>query len=90
MGRKFREWKDSRPPWDRRKRTFRRYRQAKHKIQSEWKKGKKFMQTTNSLPCHLRIDFSTWAKILKKIYSEMEMKGYTGDMRNFRKENTNA
>lgn len=90
MGRKFREWKDCRPPWDRRKRTFRRYRQLKHKIQSKWKRGQKYMRIISSLPYHLRTDFSMAVKVMKKLYSEEEMKSYTGNLRNFREENTNA
>ena len=83
MGKVFRKWKDSRPPWDRRKCTFRRYRQAKHKIQSKWKRGQKYMRITRSLPYHLRADFSMAVKVVEKLYSEKEMKGYTGNLRNF-------
>ena len=90
MGKIFRKWKDSRPPWDRRKRTFRRYRQAKHKIRSKWKRGQKYMRITSSLPYHLRTDFGMAVKVMKKLYSEEEMKGYTGNLRNFREENANA
>ena len=89
MGKVFRKWKDSRPPWDRRKRTFRRYRQLKHKIRSNWKRGQKYMRITSSLPYHLRTDFGMAVKVMKKLYSEEEMKGYTGNLRNFREENTN-
>ena len=89
MGKIFRKWKDSRPSWDRRKRTFRRYRQLKHKIRSNWKRGQKYMRITNSLPYHLRTDFGMAVKVMKKLYSKEEMKGYTGNMRNFREENAN-
>ena len=89
MGRKFREWKDCRQSWDRKKRTFRRYRQLKHKIRSNWKRGQKYMRITSSLPYHLRTDFGMAVKVMKKLYSEEEMKGYTGNLRNFREENAN-
>ena len=89
MGKVFRKWKDSRPPWDRRKCTFRRYRQLKHKIRSNWKRGQKYMRITSSLPYHLRTDFGMAVKVMKKLYSEEEMKGYTGNLRNFREENAN-
>ena len=89
MGRKFREWKDCRQSWDRKKRTFRRYRQLKHKIQSKWKRGQKYMRITSSLPYHLRTDFGMAVKVMKKLYSEKEMKGYTGNLRNFREEKLN-
>ena len=90
MGKVFRKWKDSRPPWDRRKRTFRRYRQFKHKIQSKWKKGQKYMRITSSLPYHLRTDFDMAVKVMKKLYSEEEMKCYTGNLKNFREKNADA
>ena len=48
------------------------------------------MQITSSLPYHLRTDFSMAVKVMKKLYSEEEMKGYTGNLRNFREENPNA
>ena len=89
MGRKFREWKDCRQSWDRKKRTFRRYRQLKHKIRSNWKRGQKYMRITSSLPYHLRTDFGMAVKVMKKLYSEEEMKGYTSNLRNFREENAN-
>ena len=90
MGKVFRKWKDSRPPWDRRKRTFRRYRQLKHKIRSNWKRGQKYMRIISSLPYHLRTDFGMAVKVMKKLYSEEEMKGYTGNLRNFREKNNNG
>ena len=89
MGRKFREWKDCRQSWDRKKRTFRRYRQMIHRVKSNTKKIRKYMQITSSLPYHLRTDFGMAVKIMKKLYSEEEMKGYTSNLRNFRKENPN-
>ena len=48
------------------------------------------MRITSSLPYHLRADFSMAVKVMKKLYSEEEMKGYTGNLRNFREENANA
>ena len=89
MGRKFREWKDCRQSWDRKKRTFRRYRQMIHRVKSNTKKIRKYMRITSSLPYHLRTDFSMAVKVMKKLYSKEEMKGYTGNLRNFREENTN-
>ena len=61
----------------------------KHKIQSKWKRGQKYMRITGSLPYHLRADFSMAVKVVEKLYSEKEMKGYTGNLRNFREENAN-
>lgn len=84
MGKKFREWKDIRLPWDREKRTFRSYRQMIHTVKRNAKRIKKFMRIRSSLPYHLRTDFSMDVKVLKKLYSEKEMKGYTGNLRNFR------
>ena len=48
------------------------------------------MRITSSLPYHLRTDFGMAVKVMKKLYSEEEMKGYTGNLRNFREENANA
>ena len=47
------------------------------------------MRIISSLPYHLRTDFGMAVKVMKKLYSEEEMKGYTGNLRNFREENTN-
>ena len=66
MGKIFRKWKDSRQSWDRKKRTFRKYRQMIHRVKSNTKKMK------------------------KKLYAKEEMKGYTGNLRNFREENNNG
>ena len=80
MGRKFREWKNIRLPWDREKRTFRSYRQIIHTIKRNAKRIKKYMRIRSSLPCHFNMN----AKVLEKLYSEKEMKGYMGNLRNFR------
>ena len=62
----------------------------KHKIRSNWKRSQKYMRITGSLPYHLRTDFGMAVKVMKKLYSEEEMKVYTGNLRNFREENANA
>lgn len=41
------------------------------------------MRITSSLPYHLRADFDMAVKVMKKLYSEEEMKGCTGNLRNF-------
>ena len=41
------------------------------------------MRITRSLPYHLRAEFSMAVKVVEKLYSEKEMKGYTGNLRNF-------
>ena len=48
------------------------------------------MRITSSLPYHLRTDFGMAVKVMKKLYSEEEMKGYTGNLRNFREEDNNG
>ena len=62
----------------------------KHKIRSNWKRGQKYMRITSSLPYHLRTDFGMAVKVMEKLYSKEEMKGYTGNLRNFREDNANA